>query len=106
MGTYNRFLGIENELNVFNISNQDVDTLMTLREQGQMVFQGQNSVQGLGARQFSLSDEIIYQTKPDTYGTVELETSSARQVFAEILRVRPSPFGNGGVDFVVPTPLR
>ncbi|MCB0346329.1 MAG: carboxypeptidase regulatory-like domain-containing protein [Bdellovibrionales bacterium] len=104
-GTYNRYIGIENKLNVFNVSSGSVDIDVNVYENGNLLSSVSDTLSSLNREIYDLNDEGVFQTSADTYGIVTVETPSDQQAVTEVRRVRRDPTNPSKVDFIISTRL-
>lgn len=108
VGTYNLFLNMESYLRVVNpLSVAQVAQLKvsTLDAQGvpQVLSRHRIDLAPFASVEVSLHQSNIYETQPDSYGTVVLESDDHLPLYGEILRYREV---ESGLDFVAPTLVR
>ena len=103
-GSYNRFLNMQNDLLVVNVGPLGRTIDMTLRSNGQTLYEDNFNVRDHAVARLDLNDETTYSTAADTYGTIELEDNTPASFIAYTLRHRVNPAET--VDFVNPTLFR
>ncbi len=104
-GSFNRFLDMENELVVVNISNESRTLAIRLRAEGEQISENSTRPNLFTVTRFNLNDEITFGTDNDTFGTVELDAGDTNTNFiAYLLRSRRKM--DGSLDFVNPTVFR
>ncbi len=106
VGSFNRFLALENQLITFGVKNGARSVALDLRSNGgAVIHQSSESLNSYRALQLNLNDST-YGTAADTYGLVTLTPSQSESILSFNLRVRKSGTANREIDFVVPTTLR
>lgn len=101
-GSFNRFLGMQNELVTFGTAGLSQQIDLGLRESGNSIFDSQFDLPALGSERRDLNTRD-FNTSPDTYGLIQLDSQSPYPFSAYNLRNRR----RGDVmDFVMPIPIR
>lgn len=106
-GTYNSYLGQQNWLKLFNNSNAPVNVTINVRKFGIMmpatdIGSATITLQAKSGMDAELATTLGFAILADTYGTVEISTSSPG-VFAQMLRVKRY---NGYFDIAASIPIR
>lgn len=103
VGSYNRFLGMENQLYLIVHSSRDRTLDFVMRSSGAAIFSDDFQLDQFTVREFDLNDEAVFNTTEDTYGTVFLDANETASFIPFTLRTGRA--GNDGdeVDFAVPT---
>lgn len=104
-GTYNRYIDIENKLNVFNVSSTDVNIDVKVYENGNLLSSVSDTLSGLTREAYDLNDEGVFQTSADSYGIVTVETPGEQQAVTEVRRTRRDPTDPSKLDFIISTRL-
>ncbi len=99
-GTFNTFLGIKNILTLIGTTDEEIELTLEVRSLGELLSQQTHALNSFRALDFDVSNEALFGTEPDTYGTIILRTEEPKQVLGENLRLREI---NGKVDFAMPT---
>ena len=102
-GTFNTFLGITNILKVIGTSPFASTYQLSVSSQGTVLFDQQQVIAGTQANAFNLSDQSIFGTTPNSYGSLSLQTPLPGQIVAESLRFRET---DGKADFAMPTAVQ
>lgn len=104
-GSFNRFLEMENELVLVNISNESRTLSIRLRAEGEEISENSARPTLFTVTRFDLNNELMFGTDNDTFGTVELDAGDTNTNFiAYVLRSRRKT--DGSLDFVNPTVFR
>lgn len=104
IGSYNRFLNMQNFLTIINASNEAINANLQIMQGSRgKVGDAQVSLTPHMCTTLDLSDNSQFSTLSDTYGTMSLETTANRKVIAENLRYREV---NGVPDFAIATQVR
>ena len=104
-GSYNRFLGMRNMLNVINASEGVAETELRLTSIARNSNAHNMTLDKDNQLEIDINDSDRFSTVSDSYGSISLTSSKGTSLVAEVLRIRMSPFDNGTVDFVMQTPL-
>lgn len=104
-GSFNRFIGIENQLFVAGGLGVPRSVELTLRSGDSVVHDDTFSLSNFAATVLNLNDDS-FGTTADTYGLIGLDAASGDQLFGYNLRLRRSGTNNAEVDFAMPIPLR
>ncbi len=102
-GSTNRFLEILPSLRLYNVSDEPIQAIVSVGNASQH----QIDIQKRGAVELKLYDEKLFNTKPNTYDIIKVET--AGEIFVEVIRSRWSSNVFGGereLDFVAPTQVK
>ena len=99
-GSYNRFLDIQNDVQLFNPTDTRKSVTITVKRGTSTIKTKSYSLNAGQTRVVNLSNSQIFNTTADTYGTFTVGTSSKNQVIVHALRKRTI---NNAVNFVFPT---
>jgi hypothetical protein len=102
-GSYNRFLEMQNDLLVVNVSAYRRGFDLTLRSGGTQLYSNSVYSNSLAVTQLNLNG-TVYGTVADTYGTIEIDSVNPASFIAYNMRSRMNPAGT--VDFVNATVFR
>ena len=105
IGTFNRFLSIENLLTLVNVVPDDTGVNLKVNADNTLLAEQDNTIGSQSTLELNLNDEGTFFTTPNSYGTVELTTSDSRLIVGEVLRIRKNPSNPGKMDFVIQTPV-
>ena len=105
VGTFNRFIDIKNLLTIVNVTPTSINANVRVRADNKTLAEQSNFLGSQVTLELNLNDEGAFFTSANTYGTAELETSTARQIVGEVLRIRANPANPGKMDFVMQTPV-
>lgn len=105
VSSFNRFLGMENELFILNTSGSARTVELTLRESGNTIHNSSSSIPLYGTSNQSLNEDT-FGTSPDTYGVIQVDTNTVTPVTGYNLRVRKTGTDNKIIDFTMPVELR
>jgi hypothetical protein len=103
-GSFNRFLEMQNDLLVVNVSAFRRGFDLTLSSGGAQLYSNSVFSNSLAVSQLNLNDETVFGTAADTYGTIEIDSVNPASFIAYNLRSRMNPAGT--VDFVNATVFR
>lgn len=104
LGTFNRFLGMQNLMHIINTSSDNLDLGIELRNaEDDLLGQQLHSVGSYSCVNVDLSDGTVFNTSADSYGTVMLAATDKRKLVVENVRLREI---NGRVDFAIATGVR
>lgn len=103
-GSYNLYLGMFNWLRIYNTSSSASTVTLTIHPPGQDPSVSQFLLGARSGTDLGLHDVAQFNTAPDTFGVVELESSQPFSISGELLRLRTTP--NGLIDFAAPTRMR
>ena len=105
-GSFNRFLGMQNDMIVISATNSTVMPTITVRSDGIQLFSGGFTFGGFETNTLDLNDNAMFHTQANTYGTVLLDAGVGNigQFAAYMLRTRFN--ADGSIDFVNPTVFR
>ena len=103
-GSFNRFLEMQNDMIVVNITGESRPLRIDVAAEGQEINRVNDTLISQSTRLFDINDNSVFSTVPDTYGTLTLDSLETTSFFAYLLRTRLNP--NGTVDFVNPTQFR
>lgn len=104
IGSYNNFLNQNSFLRIINTNTQDTDVMISLfdllgEERSEVIEQ----VASKFVRDYDLKDKSLFNTNPEEYGTIRINSNQPQEVVAETLRYRVKDDGN--IDFGIPTLL-
>jgi hypothetical protein len=105
-GSYNLFLDMKSNLRLYNPSDHDVvanvSVYGTRGHQGTKLRDSSVSIAAKSSLSLDLAEVQMYDTKADTYGVVQVQSS--RAIYAQLLRERRDL--GGVLDFVLSTDVR
>ncbi len=105
VGSFNRFLGMENELTIVGTTGVSRSINLLLRSGGDDIHESTRTVSNFSSLLLNLNDEE-FSTSTDTIGVISLDSSRNQSFLAYNLRVRKSGTDGKVVDFVIPTDLQ
>lgn len=101
IGSYNRFLGMENQVSLLNVTSEPVTAFVTLFTPTGQERRDTVNIPAHGQIQLGFENEASLS---DSYGLLRLDTPVAGSVLAQVSRAKTSSSGN--FDFFVVTPMR
>lgn len=101
VGSYNQFLGMENQVSLLNVTAQPVTASVIWYTPAGQERRDTVSIPAHGQIQLEFEHEASLS---DSYGLVRLDTSVAGAVLAQISRTKAN--SSGEFDFFVVTPMR
>ena len=104
-GSYNRFIGMQNWLKISNVSSGAVVAVVKVFNQQGLLKETEVPLGPYATEDLGIHDSNEFNTIPDTFGVIEIETGGSKEITAELLRFRV-PNSGTGVDFAAPTPVR
>lgn len=104
LGSYNRFIGMNNWLRVFNTSNSEVGMTNSTDNTGAFGVPTPRILAPRAGTEFALHDSSTNNTVPNTYGLTEVTSSCSSFFIAEVIRQRNEL--SGDLDFALPTEVR
>lgn len=105
IGSFNRFLGIENQLLIVGATTGARQVDIELVSGGELIFDEVRTSKGFSVLDLRLNDEE-FGTSADTYGTINVDATQTDSVLGFNIRVRKSGPDNREIDFAIPTLLR
>lgn len=102
-GSYNLFLNMESIARLMNPTDEELSLRMLVNSASGTV-EETLSIAPYGSTDIDLRDPERFQTEPDSYGVLVLESANGVRFSSELIRVRPSL--EGGIDFAAPTLIR
>jgi plastocyanin len=101
--SYNLFLGMANWLRLSNTSNQPLDVTLSVFSPEGTPNSRSLSMDANSTLQFGLHEEQ-FGTRPDTFGVLRVESSRAKVLSSDLLRIRRN--SQSRIDIAAPIPVR
>ena len=106
-GTLNTFLGMQSLFRAFSTSASSVSDSYDVTPFGSSTVSESLSLSAYAGEEIEISNNDTFSFPTDTYGTIQLDTDTAGDVFGQTLRIRrKTEAGRTRLDFVMPGLLR